>query len=108
MTLRGCASLGQSKNVKNDWDCPAEEGFGCRTIANIRSMIARPGQGPAAVVLGSTPDLNVNGAPTWRPDQIMKIHVADFVDDKGNYHAENVIYSVVQHGGWAVKPQEAP
>lgn len=103
LSLAGCASFGQNKNVKNEWDCAAQEGFGCRSIETIRSLIARPGEGPAPVVVGSTPNLEGQGAPMWRPDQIMKISIADFVDQDGNYHAESVIFTVVQKGGWAIE-----
>ena len=104
--LSGCASFGQNKNVKGSWDCAAEKGFGWRNISDIRDMIARPGEGPAAVILGSTPDLSIAGVPAWRPDQIMQIFIADFIDEKGNYHKEHEIYTVVQHGGWALNSGE--
>ena len=108
LALGGCSHIAKNKNVKNDWQCEAEQGFGCTKITDIRKMIARPGEGPPAVVLGETPTLETNGAPTWIPDQIMKIHVADFVDHMGNYHKEHVIYTVVRHGGWSVEDSGAP
>lgn len=102
LTLSGCATL-QGNNVESEWECPAQKGFACRSIKSIRTMIAEPGSAPTPVVLGATPQIKNAGVPEWRPDQIMKIYVGDFVDQQGNYHEEHVIYSVVEQGGWAIE-----
>ena len=102
--LASCAT----STVDEDWDCGAQKGQGCKTIASIQSQIVTPGQAPEARLLGTTrvlgPDLQYQGVPMWQPDTILKMYVADFVDTSNNYHEESVVYVVVNKAGWALKP----
>ena len=90
-----------TSNVQTEWNCGPVEGIGCRSIAEIQSTIVRSGDAPTPMMIGQTRPLEVQGMPLWQPDQIMKIHVADFVDSSNNYHGEGVIYTVVRRAGWA-------
>lgn len=100
MLLPACAT----SNVEKDWQCGPVEGLGCRSIADIQSTIVRSGDAPGPSMIGSSVPLEVQGVPMWQSDQIMKIHIADFVDGSNNYHGESVIYTVVRSAGWARKP----
>ena len=103
LSLSACAT----STVEKDWDCGAQPGLGCRTIAEIQSEIVQPGEAPDARFIGAArvlgPDLQYQGVPMWEPDRIMKMFVGDFVDTSNNYHAESVVYVVVNEAGWAVK-----
>ena len=103
LSLSACAT----STVEKDWDCGAQPGLGCRTIAEIQTEIVQPGEAPDARFIGAArvlgPDLQYQGVPMWEPDRIMKMFVGDFVDTSNNYHAESVVYVVVNEAGWAVK-----
>jgi len=102
--LSGCSSLGINKNVKKDFDCPAQDGFGCRSIESIRSMIVTGGAVPSASYNVATgPDVSVSGVPQWAPDVVLKVHVSNYVDAHGDYHDDSVIYVVARHGGWDIE-----
>lgn len=103
LTLSACAT----STVEKEWDCGAQPGLGCRTIAEIQNEIVQPGDAPNAQYIGAArvlgPDLQYQGVPMWEPDRIMKMFVGDFVDTSNNYHAESVVFVVVNEAGWAVK-----
>lgn len=103
--MSGCASFGMNKNVAKDFDCPAQDGFGCRSIESIRSMIVTGGQAPDAIynVSQGGPDVSVSGVPQWAPDVVLKVHVGNYVDAHGDYHDDSVMYVVARHGGWDIK-----
>lgn len=103
LCLPACAT----STVEKEWDCGAQSGLGCRSIAEIQNEIVQPGEAPSAQYIGAArvlgPDLQYQGVPMWERDRIMKMFVGDFVDTSNNYHAESVVYVVVTHAGWAVK-----
>ena len=103
VSLSACAS----SNFEKEWNCGVVDGVGCRTISEIQSTIVRTGEAPSASYVGVTQapgvDLEYQGVPMWKSDQIMKIYVGDFIDDRYNYHSESVIYTVIREAGWAVK-----
>lgn len=103
--LLGCSHTFTNKNVKDDFDCPAQEGFGCASIETIRSMIVTSGTPqPAAFNVDERGvQTNVSGVPKWAPDIVLKVHIGEYVDDHGNYHDDSVIYVVAQDGGWEPK-----
>ncbi|MGB0906892.1 MAG: hypothetical protein ACPGVT_05305 [Maricaulaceae bacterium] len=97
--LSGCMTL-QNKNVAKDFDCPAQEGFGCKSIETIRSMIVTSGTPQQPIYNVSGPDVSVSGVPKWVPDVVLKVHLGDYIDAHGNFHDESVIYVVARQGGW--------
>ena len=105
--MTGCASLGVNKNVKTDFDCPTQEGFGCRSIASIRSMIVQGGSAPAPVYnytgAAAGTEVSVSGVPKWTSDVVLKVHVGNYIDAHGDYHDDSVMYVVARHGGWEVE-----
>ena len=115
--LSACSSFAKNKNVGSEWNCGAVEGYTCQSIEETRRQIARPGASivPGATVAaggtvaGTVPPLFASSsyvaadAPIWRPDQVMKVQFAPFVDATGNYHARSQVYAVVQKGGWEKK-----
>lgn len=114
MMMLGVASLAlascASSNMKKEWDCGAQEGLGCRSIAEIQSTIVRTGDAPAASMIGvsgrggvQSVNLKHQGVPMWERDQIMKIFIGDYVDSSNNYHTESVIYTVIREAGWATE-----
>lgn len=109
--LSGCSHLFSSKNVAKDFDCAAAKGEGCRSIADIRSMIVTGGEQTAVhynsslsgyTGLGGT-QVSVSGVPKWNSDVVLKIHVGTYVDNQGDYHDPSTMYIVARHGGWEVE-----
>lgn len=102
--LSGCAGLGTNKNVKGHFECAAQEGFGCRSIDSIRSMIVTGGEVPDPIYnVGTGADVRVSGVPKWAPDVVLKVHVASYVDAHGDYHDDSVMYVVARRGGWELE-----
>jgi len=110
--LSGCATAGD----KRDWDCPAQSGLGCLSIADTAKRILGGNrvnkkvdtfqtQSPELETPSYTtyaPDYGpVSSVPSWTQEDILKIHVMPFVDAVNSYHEQSVIYSVVSTGGWS-------
>jgi len=101
--LSGCVSLSGNSNIKDDFDCKAVEGEGCVSIGEMRHKIASSGAHMTPIYKGGAPAVSVSGVPQWRSDEILKIHIGDFVDSSGIYHDDSVIYVVASQGGWEVQ-----
>ena len=110
--LGGCQS-----NVKGSWACAVDRGGVCASITDIDHMPARgsyPAQraGVAAdpVVDGAIPAKlwgeggwstgALAGAPVRQSDQVMKVAVAPWIDQAGDYHTGGEVYAVMRRAGW--------
>jgi len=99
----GCSSLLRNENVAKDFDCPVQQGYGCKSIADMRSMIVQGGEPTSVYYNTSAPDVSVSGVPKWNSDVVLKVHVGNYVDSNGDYHEDGVMYVVARHGGWDVQ-----
>jgi len=102
----GCASLDsltKNRNVESEFDCPAQQGFGCASIDEVRSRIVTSGTPQVPIYNTAGPETSVTGVPSWTPDVVLKVHIGDFVDSHGNYHDNSTIYVVARNGGWEVE-----
>lgn len=107
--LGGCASLNAA--FEKDFECPVQDGITCADIRTIQDTIVQPGvqpvvggvrrvagQGAAAVASASGA-----GVPMWRQGSVMEVHIAGFVDSANLLHADSVVYTVLDPGGWATR-----
>lgn len=101
-SLMGCVSVSGGTTTKSEFDCKAAEGQGCTSIGEIREDIAYGRTTLASTYHGQTPGVSVSGVPEYKPDEILKIHIGDFVDSSGIYHSDSLIYVVAREGGWKV------
>lgn len=96
-----------SSTIEKEWECPAQKGLGCKTIKDIRSIIApSSGSSTVAVSTAQSPNvqggrpLNITGGPTYREDEVMRIYFSSFEDEGGNFHSPSDIYVVMENSGW--------
>ena len=103
LSLSGCASILELDNVEKEFDCPVQDGFGCKSISSIRSLIVEGGVSQRSFTNYETHQVSVSGVPKWTPDVILKVHLGNYVDSHGDYHDDSVMYVVAHHGGWETK-----
>jgi len=101
--ISGCGSLLRNENVAKDFDCPVQQGYGCKSIADMRNMIVQGGKPTAVYYNTSAPSVSVSGVPKWKSDVVLKVHLGTYVDANGDYHEAGVMYVVARHGGWDVQ-----
>ncbi len=115
--LSGC-----SAGMNNDFSCSGIDGItGCVSLDDVNTMVDngqfRTNQ-QGAVIKTTKPtkqtvssvNMPIAGLPLGRSlrpkrhhEDIRKITVLPYVDDKGNYHEQSVIYTVIQPTGWTLK-----
>jgi conjugal transfer pilus assembly protein TraV len=118
LAVLAAAALGGCQgNVKGSWACAVDRGGVCASITDIDHRPARGGpQGrhdsiPAdPVVDGSIPAKlwgeggwsvgPLAGAPVRQGDQVMKVAVAPWIDQAGDYHAGSEVYAVMRRADW--------
>ena len=112
VVLGGCQS-----NVKGSWACAVDRGGVCASITDIDHMPARGSlQAQHASILadpvvdGAIPAKlwgeggwttgALAGAPVRQSDQVMKVAVAPWVDQAGDYHSGSEVYAVMRRADW--------
>ena len=112
VVLGGCQS-----NVKGSWACAVDRGGVCASITDIDHMPARgSSQAQHASILadpvvdGAIPAKlwgeggwttgALAGAPVRQSDQVMKVAVAPWVDQAGDYHSGSEVYAVMRRADW--------
>ena len=110
--LGGCQS-----NVKGSWACAVDRGGVCASITDIDHMPARGGSQMQhasiladPVVEGAIPAKlwgeggwtagALAGAPVRQSDQVMKVAVAPWIDQAGDYHTGGEVYAVMRRADW--------
>ncbi len=118
--LSACAS---NPSTQQSWACRAVGNTTCSTISQIdneevptstkrasRSDVQTEifGAQPAAWWDKSLPTSTTReDAPRRESDQTMRIIVAPWVDQQGDYHDRTVVYAVMRKANWWVVPPEA-
>lgn len=108
VALTGCAST-----TRGSWNCKAiEGGVPCASISEIDSgmaqaraqaQAARPGRLTGAAAQVSTAPMTAQtpqGSPFRENDPVMKVNIAAFVDQVGDYHGPSQVYAVMRRGQW--------
>ncbi len=116
-TLSAAALGGCQSNVKGSWACAVDRGGVCASITDIDHMPARgsypaqrAGMASDPVVDGAIPAKlwgqggwstgALAGAPVRQSDQVMKVAVAPWIDQAGDYHTGGEVYAVMRRAGW--------
>lgn len=117
--LGGCQS-----NVKGSWACAVDRGGVCASITDIDHMPARGGSQTQHASILADPVVDgaipaklwgegrwttgaLAGAPVRQSDQVMKVAVAPWVDQAGDYHTGGEVYAVMRRAGWYA-PRPSP
>lgn len=98
------------------FDCPAGKGMGCKSISEVNLMVEQGHFGklddeetaplktlaPVAMdfeEISQTSTHNIERVP----EQNLRLWIAPFQDESGNFHEESSIHTVVRQGHWKLK-----
>ena len=108
--LSGCSSNNEL------FDCPAGKGMGCKSISEVNSMVDQGEFGgssdeessplkalaPIAMTSEDIPQTSSGGIERI-PEQNLRLWIAPFQDEAGNFHEESAIHTVVRQGRWKLQ-----
>jgi conjugal transfer pilus assembly protein TraV len=108
--LSGCTSNNEL------FDCPAGKGMGCKSISEVNRMVdqgyfERSSDEEAgslkalAPVAMTSEDISQTppGGIERIPEQNLRLWIAPFQDEMGNFHEESAIHTVVRQGRWKLQ-----
>jgi conjugal transfer pilus assembly protein TraV len=106
--LSGCGEL------NSQFSCPMKPGVTCQSLDQVNTLVD---QGKLAAVKPTlTPAQSAD--PVWTvnmhyssdeavnrsPEQVMRLWVAPYQDNQGNYFSSTHVYHVIQSGHWSINP----
>lgn len=110
LMFTSCSSMNSS------FDCPNKAGINCKSLDEINAMIdsgSATGQKEFSnyKTVNGINDFDQYSYTTFKPGQpirygetVQRIWLAPYEDNEGNYHQENIIYTVVKDGHWIGYP----
>lgn len=114
--------LSACSTLNDNFDCPNQAGIYCKSLGEINDMVDRGQIGghrkncktklPCTVDCGefqAFPQMTSYspGDPIRYGETIQRIWFAPYEDTEGNYHQDNLMYSVVKGGHWIGNPVKA-
>ena len=109
--LSGCSSVSET------FDSGPGKGVGVKSITEVNQMVDRGelagiaeekrGGGDASS-LALAPEISsfpVSSQIHRYPEQVLRVGIAPFQDDQGNFHEASRIHTVIRQGAWQVKPE---
>ncbi|MBY0281128.1 MAG: TraV family lipoprotein [Alphaproteobacteria bacterium] len=98
------------------FDCPAGKGMGCKSISEVNRMVDQ-GQfessndseteslkALAPIVMTPEDMVQTSMSGVERiPEQNLRLWIAPFQDEAGNFHEESAIHTVVRQGRWKLQ-----
>lgn len=103
---------------KESFDCPAGKGVGCRSISQVNEMVnsgtlnptkkdtQKPAKDPKDMSSAflSADDFSTEGMIIERVKEAhLRVWVAPFQDEQGQFHEASVIHTVLRPGFWQVQ-----
>lgn len=111
LSLGGCSTA-----LNGEFDCHAPVGVACRSLGDVDEMINeghfdknaakhRVSMSRHQAIGGQrlvhyTTDIHALGHPLRHHEGVIRVWIAPFEDDIGNYHTPNYVYTVVTPGFW--------
>ncbi len=103
--LVGCA------HTADTFDCKFEKGVGCRSISEVNNMVNRGEikgtsedgavfQKPVKTSSVKNPEFGSNGMIGRVNEQHLRVWLAPFQDEQGNFHEASVVHTVLKPGYW--------
>jgi conjugal transfer pilus assembly protein TraV len=104
--LSGCGEL------NSQFSCPRKPGITCQSLDQVNSMVdqGKLAEAKPKTLPSNDPVLTVNVSysadevVSRSPEQVMRLWVAPYQDDKGNYFSSTHVYHVIQPGHWSTDP----
>ncbi len=100
---------------KENFDCPAGKGVGCRSISEVNEMVNQRTLNPTkkdtqkaakdmSSAFLSADDFSTEGMIIERVKEAhLRVWVAPFQDEQGQFHEASVIHAVLKPGFWQVQ-----
>jgi len=98
------------------FDCQAGKGMGCKSISEVNRMVdqgyfgnsndeeTRSLKTLAPIAMIPEESIQTSAAGIERiPEQNLRLWIAPFQDEAGNFHEESAIHTVVQQGRWKLQ-----
>ncbi|MBY0463163.1 MAG: TraV family lipoprotein [Alphaproteobacteria bacterium] len=98
------------------FDCQAGKGMGCKSISEVHRMVdqgyfgrssdeeSSPLKALAPIAMIPEESIQTSAGGIERiPEQNLRLWIAPFQDEAGNFHEESVIHTVVQQGRWKLQ-----
>ena len=116
--LTGCVSLTGLQDAKSDFACPLSDGVRCASVSKIHEAQQILPESSASTdaakllpVSDPTPEEMADAAESHlnfvvarrRPEVILRIWYAPYVDDAGDLHDQHYLYTTIEPAGWAAE-----
>lgn len=114
LLLTGCAGL------NSNFSCPMQPGVQCNSLDQVNTMIDQGKVGAKRTIENSNltsatiqnqpatfanlGSFSANPESLRHPETVMRIWIASYEDQDGNYHQPGMLYSVVKPGQWVNDP----
>ena len=100
--LSGCGEL------NSQFTCPMKPGVTCQSLDQVNTMVDQGKLGEVKLLSHSDPvltvSLNYSTDPVTRsPEQVMRLWIAPYQDNRGNYYSSTLVYHVIQTGHWSME-----
>ena len=101
ISLTGCSVMNQ------DYDCPLQKTASCMSLAEMDDKITYEMQGEQNQVdnnldsVQSVSYFNSSLGQRQKDESPLKIWVAPYVDQQGNFHDANYVYIATEDAAWA-------
>ena len=102
--------LGGCAKISGTFDCPYGKGVGCRSITEVNQMVNDGKLSSDSQASLQSPIVTSNKphaialadkAKVHRmKEEHLKVWVAPFEDEQGNFHEDSVIHTVLKPGSW--------
>jgi conjugal transfer pilus assembly protein TraV len=118
LLLMNICFISACSTMNSNFDCPNKAGISCKSLDQINGMVDS-GQlrGRTQTSLANDTGNMTNefqsfpvastfvpGQPIRYGETVQRIWIAPYEDTEGNYHQDNLIYSVIKPGAWIGKP----
>jgi conjugal transfer pilus assembly protein TraV len=104
--LSGCGEL------NSQFSCPMKPGVTCQSLDQVNTLVdqGKLAEAKPKTLPSNNPVLTVNvsysadEAVSRSSEQVMRLWVAPYQDNKGNYFSSTHVYHVIQPGHWSTDP----
>ncbi len=104
--LAGCGEL------NSQFTCPMKPGVNCQSLDQVNSLVdqGKLAEAKPTTLSSNDPVLTVNVSysadegVSRSPEQVMRLWIAPYQDNRGNYFSSTQVYHVIQPGHWSTDP----
>lgn len=112
------SALTACSTINSSFDCPLAAGVNCKSLDQVNRMVDSGqirGRSQEITKISNLTCCNtefesfptasfIPGAPIRYGETVQRIWIAPYEDTEGNYHQDNLIYTIMKGGHWIGKP----